>query len=291
MIVEQELQTFSVASSSAREAISAVSERFEEFGEEISSLNPLDWPGYEDRLALAREKSGERESVITGEACVGETPVVIVAFDFRFLGGSMGEATGRKIVEAFERARESRKAVVSLVATGGARMQEGMRSLIQLQRIADACVGARAESIPHISVLRNPTTGGVWASLASSADYIIGVRDAAVSFAGSRVRESGDDDAFTTVGKLESGFLDVEAEAEEVPEVLRRVVELLSPDDESPLSPPDLPPCSRERAVTEGSVDLGHARQEPAASQGRRVPRRLLRVSDRDLRRPSRGCG
>lgn len=242
VIVEQELQTFSVASSSAREAISAVSTGFEEFGEEISSRNPLDWPGYEDRLALAREKSGERESVITGEAWVGETPVVIVAFDFRFLGGSMGEATGQKIVEAFDLARESRKAVISLVATGGARMQEGMRSLIQLQRIADACVGARAEGIPHISVLRNPTTGGVWASMASTADYIIGVRDAAVSFAGSRVREAGDDEeAFTTVGKVESGFMDMEAEAEEIPELLETVVELLSPEDETPLTPPDLP--------------------------------------------------
>ena len=242
MIVEQELQTSSVASPSAREAIDAVSTGFEEFGGEISSPNPLDWPNYEDRLALAREKSGERESVITGEAYVGETPVVIVAFDFRFLGGSMGEATGQKIVEAFDRARESRKAVVSLVATGGARMQEGMRSLIQLQRIADACVGARAEGIPHISVLRNPTTGGVWASMASSADYIIGVRDAAVSFAGSRVREAEDDDeAFTTVGKVESGFVDVEAEAGEVPELLESVVELLSPDDDMPLTPPDLP--------------------------------------------------
>lgn len=270
MIIEQELQAFSVSSSSAREAINAVSTGFEEFGGEISSRNPLDWPGYEDRLALAREKSGERESVITGEAYVGEIPVVIVAFDFRFFGGSIGEATGRKIVEAFERARESRMAVVSLVATGGARMQEGMRSLIQLQRIADACVGARAEGIPHICVLRNPTTGGAWASMASSADYIIGVRDAAVSFAGSRVREAEDDAAFTTAGKLESGFVDLEAGAEEVPDALETVVKLLSPDDEVPLTPPDLPRAlGNARLPREAWASVMRARspQRPGAEE------------------------
>jgi acetyl-CoA carboxylase beta subunit/acetyl-CoA carboxylase alpha subunit len=243
MIVEQEKCTFlGVASPAAREAIEAVTGGFEEFGAETSSRNPLGWPGYEDQLARAREKSGEEESVVTGEAYVGETPVVVVAFDFRFLGGSMGEATGQKIVEAFERARESRRAVVSLVATGGARMQEGMLSLVQLQKIADACAGAKAEGIPHVSVLRDPTTGGVWASMASSADFIVGVKGARVSFAGSRVRETGEfEDAFKTTGKLESGFIDTEAEPEEVSGVLEKVVGLLSPEEEAPLAPVDLP--------------------------------------------------
>lgn len=242
MIVEQEKQVYSVASPSAREAIGAVSTEFEEFGVETFSRDPLGWPGYEDQLSRAREKSGEGESVITGGARVGETPVVVIAFDFRFFGGSMGEATGQKIVEAFERARESRRAVVSLVATGGARMQEGMRSLVQLQRIADACMGAREDGIPHISVLRNPTTGGVWASLASSADFIIGVKGAAVSFAGSRVRDAGEAaDDFTTAGKLQAGFVDAEAEAGEMPALLEEVVGLLSPDGEGPLAPPGVP--------------------------------------------------
>lgn len=220
----------------------AVSEEFEEFGREIVSEDPLGWPGYRDQLACASERSGENEAVVTGEAYVGETPVVIVAFDFNFLGGSVGEATGRKIVEAFARARESRRPVVSLVATGGARMQEGMRSLVQLQRIADVCVGTRAVGVPHISVLRHPTTGGVWASLASSADFVIAVKGAAVSFAGSRVREpdvEGDD--FASAGKRRDGFVDLELEAEELPESLATVVDLLSPESEEPLSPPEVP--------------------------------------------------
>ncbi len=242
MIVEQEKRAFSVASPSAREAIEAVSTEFEPFGEEILSEDPLGWPGYEEKLALTREKIGEGESVVTGEGYVGETPVVIVAFDFRFFGGSVGEATGRKIVEAFARARESRRTVVSLVATGGSRMQEGMRSLIQLQKIADACASARAEGIAHVSVVRHPTTGGIWASLASSADFIIGVKEAAVSFGGTRVRDPGEaDDAFTTAGKLASGFMDLEAEAEEVPGALETVVGLLTSEGAGQLSPPEVP--------------------------------------------------
>ena len=168
-----------------------------EFKEEVVSEDPLSWPGYEEQLTRARQKSGEKEAVITGEAQVGGTPVVAIAFDFNFLGGSMGEAVGNKICEAFARAKESRSVVVSLIATGGARMQEGMRSLVQLQRIADACTRARAEGVPHVSVLRNPTTGGVWVSLAATADFLIGIKGAAISFAGSRVRE-GDDESYAS---------------------------------------------------------------------------------------------
>jgi len=232
-----------VASPAAREAIGAVATGFREFGEELVSGDPLGWPGYPEKLARVRERTGEGESVVVGEAQVGKTPVVVVAFDFRFLGGSVGEAAGRRIVEAFERARESRRAVVSLVATGGSRMQEGMRSLVQLQRIADACVRAREEGIPHISVLRGPVTGGIWASLGSSADYIIGVRGAEVAFAGSRVRgeEAAEGEAFTAAGKLRSGFVDAEAEPGEVPGLLRSAVELLRPAGGEPPAPPEVP--------------------------------------------------
>ena len=243
MGADQGNRSFSVSSPSAREAIRAVAGGFAEFGEETVSEDPLDWPGYEQQLASAQAKSGETEAVITGEAYVGGTPVVIIAFDFNFLGGSMGEAAGSKIVEAFVRAREARKVVVSLVATGGARMQEGMRSLIQLQKIADACARARAEGIPHVSVLRSPTTGGVWVSLAASADFLIGLKGAAVSFAGSRVRDDKDDEdeAFASSGKLRRGFIDMELEAEDVPERLATVAALLSPVREESLDPPELP--------------------------------------------------
>ena len=242
MSAEQESRSFSVASPSAREAIRAVADGFAEFGREIVSQDPLDWPGYEEQLAHAREKSGEREAVIAGEARIGETPVVIIAFDFNFLGGSMGEAAGGKIVEAFARACESRRVIVSLIATGGARMQEGMRSLVQMQKIAGACARARTEGIPHVSVLCDPTTGGVWASLAASADFLIGVKGATVSFAGPRVRDGdGEGGAFASAGKFRRGFIDLKLEAEDVPECLATIVALLSPVGEEPSDPPELP--------------------------------------------------
>jgi acyl-CoA carboxylase subunit beta len=242
MSAEEESRSDTVASSSAREAIRAVAYGFEEFAEKIVSEDPLGWPGYKEQLARAREKSGETEAVITGKAHIGKTPVIIIAFDFNFLGGSMGEAVGAKVVEAFARARESCRIVVSLIATGGARMQEGMRSLVQLQRIAHACAHARAEGVPHVSVLRHPTTGGVWVSLAASADFLIGVKGAMVSFAGSRVRDENDEgEPFTSTGKHRRGFIDMELEAKDVPEHLATVVSLLSPLGEGPAKPPELP--------------------------------------------------
>ncbi len=226
----------SAASRSAREVIRAVCGEFEEFGKGIVSEDPLGWPGYIEQVERAEEKSGEGESVVTGEGGIGGTRVVVIAFDFGFLGGSMGEATGAKIVAAFERAVEKNTPVVSLVATGGARMQEGMRSLVQMQNIAEACAMARKAGVPHISVLRHPTTGGVWASLAANADYIIGIKGASVSFAGTRVRGSHEDDkeddtdAFEASGKFRDGFIDDEAVPDELPEKLSKVLALLSPE-------------------------------------------------------------
>jgi acyl-CoA carboxylase subunit beta len=269
MSAEEESRSFTVASPSAREVIRAVAEGFAEFGEGIVSEDPLDWPGYVEQLKRAREKSGEQEAAIVGKATIGGTPVVIIAFDFNFLGGSMGEAVGEKIVEAFRRARESRKIVVSLVASGGARMQEGMRSLVQLQRIAHACTHARAEGVPHVSVLRNPTTGGVWLSLAASADFLIGVKGATISFAGSRVREENSEgEAFTSMGKYRRSFIDTELGAEDVPEHLATVVALLSPVGGNPLAPPELPAAlGRSRPPEEAwdSVERARSSTRPHA--------------------------
>lgn len=269
MGAKRESCSFTVSSLSARETIRAVAEGFEEFEEDVVSEDPLDWPGYEKQIARACEKSGEREAVIAGEASIGETPVVVIAFDFGFLGGSIGEAVGDKIVKAFARAMESRRTIVSLVATGGARMQEGMRSLVQLQRIAQACARARAEGIPHVSVLRHPTTGGGWISLAASADFLIGVEGATVSFAGPRVRDGQDNsDAFTSAGKFQAGFIDAELAAKDVPEYLATVVALLSPGGEEPLEAPKLPTAlGRADAPEEAweSVERGRSSVRPHA--------------------------
>ncbi|HEX4804540.1 MAG TPA: carboxyl transferase domain-containing protein, partial [Conexibacter sp.] len=194
-----------------------------------TSSDPLEWPGYREQLERAALRSGETESVIAATATIAGTPVVALAFDFRFLGGSMGEATGRRIVAALRHAFEARLPVVSFVASGGARMQEGMRSLVQMQEIAAAVARLRAGGIPHLSVLRHPTTGGVWASFAATADVIVAMRGGIVSFAGPRVRgdEHELDAAFTAEGKVAAGFADRVVDAVELPDVLARYVGLL----------------------------------------------------------------
>jgi acetyl-CoA carboxylase carboxyl transferase subunit beta len=196
-----------------------------ELDAELTSRDPLAFPGYPASLARAKLRSGRPEAVRVTNADVAGQPAVLIEFDFGFLGGSLGEATGEKIVRAFGHARRRRVPVVSLIASGGARMQEGMRSLLQLQRIAAAAAQARAAGIPHIAVLRQPTTGGVWVTLASTADVVLAEPGAQVSFAGSRVRDDEAGAAFTAEGKLAAGF----ADAPMSDETLVLALTLLSP--------------------------------------------------------------
>ncbi|MDQ3579152.1 MAG: acetyl-CoA carboxylase, partial [Actinomycetota bacterium] len=187
----------------AREAIAAVGSDFVEFTVDSQSRygpdGPLNWPGYGEARVRAALKSGEPESVVCGEAKIGGVPAVVIAFDFRYLGGSVGTATGDRIEQAFTRARETRTPLVSLISTGGSRMHEGMLSLRQLQRVARHSALLRQAGVPQVSVLRDPTTGGVWASLGAGADVVIGVEGARIRFAGRRVRPiaDADDPVFT----------------------------------------------------------------------------------------------
>jgi acyl-CoA carboxylase subunit beta len=227
----------------ARAAIAAVADEFAEFDADIVSSDPLDWPGYGARRERAHRSSGERESVVCGYARIGSTRAVVVAFDFAFMGGSMGEATARKITNAITRARHAGRPVVSLVASGGCRMQEGMRALVQMQRIAAACHQLREAGLAHISVLRSPTTGGVWAALASGADVILAEPDATVAFAGHRVRGpvASDAEAFTSESKLAHGFVDQIIAAADVAPTVERVLELLGGERRDRPAPADLP--------------------------------------------------
>ena len=235
-----------------------------ELDAELASSDPLGWPGYSDTLGRARTRSGRQESVHAAEVLVDANAAVLVEFDFRFLGGSLGEATGDKVVRAFEHARRLQVPVISVVASGGARMQEGMRSLLQLQRIAAAAVRARADGIPHIAVLRHPTTGGVWVALASTADVVLGLPGAQVSFAGSRVREQDAGDAgrpFAAEGKLAAGFVDALESELTLESTLGRAVALLSPRSRWAASAPDVPHALGElRPSTNGWDSVQRAR-------------------------------
>ena len=196
-------------------------------------MNPLGWPGYEAQLARARERTGGAESVSWRRL----PRAVEITFDFRFLGGSVGTATGAVIEEAFTEARQAWLPVVSRIATGGSRMQEGMLSLRQLQRVARLCAVHREAGLPHVSVLGDPTTGGLWASLGAGADVVIGVAGAQVGFAGSRVRPA-DDPAYTAEGQFAAGTVDLVVGPEDVDRTVATMVSLLSRGDAVPAEVP-----------------------------------------------------
>jgi acetyl-CoA carboxylase carboxyl transferase subunit beta len=216
-----------------RAVIASVASTFTEFADHESGPDgdgPLGWTGYAGALAAARARSGEPESAVCGLAKIGDSEAVLIAFDFRFLGGSIGGRTGARVVHAFEQAIAFGVPVVSLIATGGSRMQEGMVSLRQLQRISRQAVLLRRAGLAHISVLHNPTTGGVWASLGAGADVVLGVAGAQVGFAGSRVRPArfASDPAYTAEGQLRAGQLDEVVEERALGAALAGWLELLT---------------------------------------------------------------
>jgi acetyl-CoA carboxylase beta subunit len=230
-----------------------------ELDADLKSNDPLAFPGYRASLARAGLRTGRQEAVSVSDADVAGQPAVLIEFDFGFLGGSLGEATGEKIVRAFRRARLRRVPVVSLIASGGARMQEGMRSLLQLQQIAAAAVQARADGIPHIAVVRRPTTGGVWIALASTADVVLAEPGAQISFAGSRVRDGEGGAAFTAEGKLAAGFADAPASDE----ALSRALTLLSPRSRGISSSAEVPRALGDPQPSQGGWDSVQRARDP----------------------------
>ncbi|MET8077683.1 carboxyl transferase domain-containing protein [Streptomyces sp. NPDC005303] len=190
---------------------------------------PLAWQGYDASRARAAERTGEQESVICGTAHVEGARAVLIAFEFGFLGGSLGERTGDRLEAAYTYAREHRLPVVPLVATGGSRMQEGMLALTQLQRVARQSALTRAAGLPQIAVLRDPTTGGGWATLGAGADVILALPGAQVGFAGSRVRPpDADPSAYTAEAQVAAGAADAVVRPEELRETLGRWLRLLA---------------------------------------------------------------
>ncbi len=166
----------------------------------VDPLNFVDLKKYPDRVKEAKEKTGLEEAVITGVAQIGPHRVVLGIMDFSFLGGSMGSVVGEKVTRAMEFAVKERLPVVMVCASGGARMQEGILSLMQMIKTSQAVARLHEERIPYITVLTDPTTGGVSASFAYLGDIILAEPRALIGFAGPRVIEK-------TIGqKLPEGF-------------------------------------------------------------------------------------
>ncbi|WP_216211208.1 carboxyl transferase domain-containing protein [Amycolatopsis aidingensis] len=229
---------------SARAAIEAVTSAFTELAYPGDTVDPgpdgpVGWPGYDEARTRAAQRTGERESVVCGVGKIGGTEAVLVSFEFGFLGGSLGGRTGLRIERAFASARELGAPVVTLVATGGSRMQEGMRALTQLQRIARATALTRRAGLPQVAVLRDPATGGGWATLGAGADVTLALPGAQIGFAGSRVRPPGDPHAYTAEGQLESGHIDQIVPPERLRGSLERWLRLLtSTEPVAPAPPP-----------------------------------------------------
>lgn len=162
------------------------------FREVEDGLSPRDFLGfkdYRDKLKSSRKKTGLKDAVISGEAKIGGMPVSVVVMDFNFMGGSMGSVVGEKIVRAVERAMEKKTPFVAVASSGGARMQEGILSLMQMAKTAAAIARLGEAGLPFISILTDPTFGGVTASFAMLGDIIIAEPKSLIGFAGPRVIE------------------------------------------------------------------------------------------------------
>ncbi|MEQ0562968.1 carboxyl transferase domain-containing protein [Amycolatopsis sp. NEAU-NG30] len=225
----------------AREVLGAIATGFAEFPTPLRDEpadGPIGWPGYREARASAEERTGEKESVVCGTAKIGDVEAVLIAFEFGFLGGSLGQRTGDRVEAAFAHARDARLPVVSLIATGGSRMQQGMRALMQLQRVARASALTRASGIPQISVLRDPATGGGWATLGAGADVVLALPEAQVGFAGSRVRPEGSPEAYTAEAKLGWGQVDAIVDPAALGATLERWLRLLTTRSSAAAPPP-----------------------------------------------------
>jgi acetyl-CoA carboxylase carboxyl transferase subunit beta len=196
----------------------------------VSPTDPLqfrDTKRYRDRLKTYQQAVGERDAVIVVQGHLDEIPVVLATMEYRFMGGSMGSVVGEKITRAAERALERRLPLLVVSASGGARMQEGVLSLMQMAKISSALARLGEARLPYLSILTDPTTGGVTASFAMLGDLNIAEPGALIGFAGPRVieqtiRQSLPDGFQRSEFLLQHGFLDMVVERSEMKETLAR---------------------------------------------------------------------
>ncbi|MEE9613398.1 MAG: acetyl-CoA carboxylase, carboxyltransferase subunit beta [Thermodesulfobacteriota bacterium] len=209
---------------------------FVEHDREVEATDALDFKDlkrYRDRLKATQKKTGAKDALVSGEGLINGRKVMLAAFEFSFMGGSMGSVVGEKIARLVESAVAERCGVIVFSSSGGARMQEGILSLMQMAKTSTAVGRLKEEGLPYISVLTDPTTGGVTASFAMLGDIIVAEPKALIGFAGPRVIEQ-------TIGEklpegfqrseylLEHGMVDIIVERKNMKDVLSRLLSLLS---------------------------------------------------------------
>ena len=246
---------------------------FEAASDSLGSPDPLAFPNYEAALDASRISSGTDESVTAGTATICGHEIEIAGFDFAFLGGSMGEVAGERVARSIERAIERGVPFVMRAASGGARMQEGMRSLIQMPKLVAARAALAEAHLPYIAVLGDPSTGGVLASVGALADVTVAETGATVGFAGPRVVETvtgslPSTSSHTASSALGNGMLDAVLRIDEVRTSLGGLLDVLASDEPEEVAAP---------ATVDGAdIDPWEA-VEAARAQGRPTGPELAR--------------
>ena len=206
---------------------------FLEFDKDLKTTDPLKFPDYNEKISIAMEKTNENDAVITGECCIGGEKTIICVMNSYFMMGSMGSVVGEKITRAIEIAISKRLPVIIFSASGGARMQEGILSLMQMAKTSAALGRLSDNGLLYISVLTDPTTGGVTASFAMLGDIIIAEPGALIGFAGPRVieqtiRQKLPEGFQRSEFLLKKGFIDKIVKREDMKETLSRILHMHS---------------------------------------------------------------
>lgn len=218
-----------------RIALLTADHTFEEMDADLKSVDPLkftDTKAYSDRLKKAAEATQALDALVTGRGSIAGTTAMLASFEFRFMGGSMGAVVGEKLTRVMEAAIDQELPVVVVTSSGGARMQEGILSLMQMAKTSMLVGEMKARGLPYITVLSDPTTGGVAASFAMLGDIIIAEPGALIGFAGPRVIEQtmrqGLPKGFQrSEFLLKHGFVDMIVQRKDLPQTLSKILNIL----------------------------------------------------------------
>ncbi len=222
-------------SASQRISLIADKDSFIEFDKNMQSKNPIDFPGYDIKQGELRESTGLNDAIVTGECTIRRVNCVLAVMDARYMMASMGSVVGEKLTRAFENATEKKLPIIVFAASGGARMQEGIVSLMQMAKTSGAAARHSDAGLLYITVMTDPTTGGVTASFASLGDIIIAEPKVLIGFAGRRVIEGTikqrlPEDFQSAEFMLENGFVDMIVERKVMRRTLAHLLKLHEKD-------------------------------------------------------------
>lgn len=263
---------------------------FEEWDAGLSGRDFLNFPGYRDKLHVARRRTGERDAVVTGRATIGGLPCALFVMDSEFMMGSMGAVVGEKITRAFERSVAEGLPVVGFTVSGGARMQEGVTSLMQMTKVT-AAVRRHAEAgLAYLCVLTDPTSGGVTASFAMEGDVTLAEPGALVAFAGPRVIEQTTHKRLPAgfqraEFQLDHGFVDMVVERRDLPATLALLLAYHARGGFVAPDPTKVPEAVAEAAQEDGAADAAAAVAEAAVSVAARATSDVAAVGSQIGRR------